>query len=330
MEDESLVVVSEQDLFGSKGMRHRSVRHKSKFHEAAPSFEQGALVVHEEHGVGMYQGLRTITIDEQPHDCLRLIYQEGDELTIPVGDIGLISAYGGHDGELDRLGSVSWQKRKAQAKKRIGELAHRLTQLAARRRQSTAPSLRCDDMSYEEFCAHFPFEPTEDQELVMADCEEDLAKSHPTDRLICGDTGFGKTEVALRAAFIAYASGAQVMVLAPTTLLARQHYELFRQRMNPFGARVGLVSRYASNSKATLAAVASGDIHIAIGTHGLLRAKPRHLGLLIVDEEQHFWRESKRAHQRDRPPCSCHDSDRHAHSAHAAHGDEWSARHERH
>ena len=288
MEDESLVVVSEQDLFGSKGMRHRSVRHKSKPQKAVPSFEQGALVVHEEHGVGIYQGLRTITIDEQPHDCLRLIYQEGDELTIPVGDIGLISAYGGHDGELDRLGSASWQRRKAQARKRIGELAHRLTQLAARRRQSKAPSLRCDDMRYEEFCAHFPFEPTEDQELVMAECEEDLAKSHPTDRLVCGDTGFGKTEVALRAAFIAYASGAQVMVLAPTTLLARQHYELFRQRMNPFGARVGLVSRYASNTKETLAAVASGDIHIAIGTHGLLRASPRHLGLLIVDEEQHF------------------------------------------
>lgn len=287
--DDDYLWVTEQDLFGKRGIRQTKIHRKSKMSgRELTSFEKGALLVHEAHGVGRYEGLQTLNLDGAPHDCILLSYKGGDELLIPIEHIGLLSQFGQEEGALDQLGSVFWQKRKAQAKERIGVLAHQLMELEALRQKSVAPVLRCDDAAYEEFCARFPHEPTEDQEQVFRDCEDDLASPHPTDRLICGDTGFGKTECALRASFIAVASGHQVMLLAPTTLLAHQHFRLFQERFAGFGARLAHISRMAQGVEKNIKAWREGKIDIAIGTHRLLKASASRLGLLIIDEEQHF------------------------------------------
>ena len=228
-----------------------------------------------------------------PHECLALEYAGGDSLYLPVENIELLSRYGHEEGLLDRLGGGAWQAKKARLKQRIRDMAERLIRIAAERALRKGAVLAPPDHhAWEEFCARFPYAETDDQLAAIADVLEDLESGKPMDRLVCGDVGFGKTEVALRAAFVAAMSGMQVAVIAPTTLLARQHFKSFAERFRGLPIRVRQLSRFVSAKDAadTRAGLADGTIEIVIGTHALLAKSVtfKNLGLLVIDEEQHF------------------------------------------
>lgn len=289
------VLLSEQDMFGERIIRTAKKKKKSDaFMAEAASFAEGEAIVHREHGIGRYEGLITVEVNGTKHDCLKLIYDGGDKLFLPVENIDLVSRFGSADElpQLDKLGGVAWQKRKSALKKRLRMAAEALLKVAAERAAKTAPSFNPEAGLYDEFCARFPYSETEDQLTAIEDVRTDLASGHAMDRLICGDVGFGKTEVAMRAAFIAAASGAQVAVIAPTTLLARQHYHNFLSRFQGLPYRIRMLSRLTSSkdAAATKAELPEGKVDIVIGTHALLAAgvQFKNLGLLIVDEEQHF------------------------------------------
>jgi len=287
-------VVAEQDILGDRMVRsHARARRAQNFLSEASGLAVGDLVTHIEHGVGRYVGLQTIDVAGAPHDCLELLY-DGGKLFLPVENIELLTRYGAEEGTavLDRLGGAGWQQRKARAKERVREIASELIRIAAARELKSLPPSDPPQGLYDEFCARFPYQETEDQEKAIAETIEDLAKGRPMDRLICGDVGFGKTEVALRTAFVVAMSGQQVAVVVPTTLLARQHFKTFSERFAGFPVKLRQLSRFVDVKEAreTKVAMASGDIDIVIGTHALL-AKGiafRNLGLVIVDEEQHF------------------------------------------
>ena len=236
----------------------------------------------------------TLTVNEAPHDCLRLLYDGDDKLFLPVENIEMLSRFGseGAGVALDKLGGTSWQTRKAKAKQRIRDMAGELIRTAASRRLREAETMAPAEGAWDEFCARFPFAETEDQSRAIADVLEDMASGRPMDRLICGDVGFGKTEVALRAAFVAAMSGAQVAVVVPTTLLSRQHFRVFSRRFEGLPIKVGQLSRMVTAKEAAEVrkALASGDINIVVGTHAVLAkgVEFSNLGLVIVDEEQHF------------------------------------------
>jgi transcription-repair coupling factor (superfamily II helicase) len=225
---------------------------------------------------------------------LRVIYAGDDKLFVPVENIEVLSRFGSEeaDVQLDRLGGLAWQSRKARVKQRIREIAAELIAVAAERQLRQGEVLPAPEGLYEEFAARFPYPETEDQLRAIAETLTDMASGKPMDRLICGDVGFGKTEVALRAAFVAALSGTQVAVIVPTTLLARQHFRTFQQRFAGLPVRIGQLSRFVlpREAKAIKAGLAEGGIDIVVGTHALLAKdiKFRHLGLLVVDEEQHF------------------------------------------
>jgi transcription-repair coupling factor (superfamily II helicase) len=291
-----LGLVAEQDLLGQRIARPpKRKRRADQFIADATEIAQGDLVVHQDHGIGRYDGLETVKVNGAAHDCLRLLYGDGgDKLFLPVENIDLLSRFGQEtDGvSLDKLGGASWQARKAKAKNRIQDMAAGLIRLAAERQMREAPLLAADDGAFAEFCARFPYNETEDQARAIADVMEDFAAGKPMDRLICGDVGFGKTEVALRAAFVAAMAGTQVAVVVPTTLLARQHFRVFSARFAGLPVKVAQLSRMvtAKDANAVRAGLADGSIGIVIGTHALM-AKGigfADLGLLIVDEEQHF------------------------------------------
>jgi transcription-repair coupling factor (superfamily II helicase) len=287
-------IVSEQDILGDRMVpQRRRTKRAQNFLAEAASLAPGDLVTHIDHGVGRYEGLQTIDVTGAPHDCLELIY-DGGKLFLPVENIELLTRYGSDEGhvQLDRLGGAGWQQRKAKMKQRVREIAAELIRIAAARKVKEIAPLDTPQGLYDEFCARFPYQETEDQEKAIADTIEDLARGTPMDRLVCGDVGFGKTEVALRAAFVAAMSGLQVSVVVPTTLLARQHTKTFTERFSGFPVKIRQLSRFvdAKEAKETKAGLASGDIDIVIGTHALL-AKGitfADLGLVIVDEEQHF------------------------------------------
>ena len=290
-----LLVITETDIFGQRLSRPRSRRGRGEdFLREVSALEEGDLVVHAEHGIGRYEGLVIIDSSGGPHDCLQLVYAGGDKLYLPVENIEILSRYGsaGTDAQLDRLGGAAWQARVARIKGRVRIMAEQLINIAAQRQTAQAEALQPEAGSYAEFCARFGFAETDDQLGAIEDVVGDLASGRATDRLICGDVGFGKTEVALRAAFIAAMSGFQVALVAPTTLLARQHGRLFAERFAGFPVKIGVLSRMtpAGEAKQIRADIASGDVQIAIGTHALLAKSIsfNHLGLLIVDEEQHF------------------------------------------
>jgi transcription-repair coupling factor (superfamily II helicase) len=290
-----LAVVAEQDLLGERIARPpRRRRRADQFIAEASEIEVGDLVVHEDHGIGRYDGLVTLTVSGAPHDCLRLLYDDDGKLFLPVENIEALSRYGAEAAgvALDKLGGVSWQARKARMKSRIRDMAAELIKTAATRQLQEAPLLAPAEGAWDEFCARFPFAETEDQARAIADVLEDLASGHPMDRLICGDVGFGKTEVALRAAFVAAMSGAQVAVVVPTTLLARQHFRVFSGRFQGLPVNVAQLSRMVSakDAAAVKAGLRDGKINIVIGTHALLAKgiEFAELGLLIIDEEQHF------------------------------------------
>lgn len=294
-ETPDLLVVSEQDLLGDRLIRRQTKRRKgANFITDAAKLSDGDLVVHVDHGIGRYVGLKTVEVSGAPHDCVQLEYAGGDRLYLPVENIELLSRFGsdGENVQLDKLGGSGWQARKSKLKERLREMADALIKVAAARALKTADVIGPPDGMYNEFAARFPFEETEDQLNSIDDVIEDLSKGRPMDRLICGDVGFGKTEVALRAAFVTAMSGHQVAVVAPTTLLARQHFRTFSQRFEGWPLKVRQLSRLVSAKDAAEVrdGLASGDVDVVIGTHALLSKKIafKNLGLLIVDEEQHF------------------------------------------
>ena len=291
---DDLAVISETDILGDRLARPRKKRRAANFLAEASALTTGDLVVHVDHGIGRYEGLKTLDIQEAPHDCLELLYAGESKLYLPVENIDLLTRYGTEsDGvQLDRLGGAGWQSRKAKAKERLRAMAEGLIALAAKRALRETDAVTPPPGLFAEFCARFPYEETDDQLNAIGDVLEDLGKGAPMDRLICGDVGFGKTEVALRAAFVVALSGQQVAVVAPTTLLARQHYKTFKERFAGWPVNVRQLSRMVPGKEATetRAGLKDGSVEIVVGTHAVLSEQVgfKNLGLVIVDEEQHF------------------------------------------
>ncbi|MFP5330515.1 MAG: transcription-repair coupling factor, partial [Alphaproteobacteria bacterium] len=289
-----VAVLTEQDMLGDRLVRRRKRRKSADaFLAEIASLSPGDLVVHAEHGIGKYEGLTSIQVGKSPHDCVAIEYSGGDKLYLPVENIELLSRYGSEtEGvSLDRLGGEAWQRRKARMKERIREIAGELIKVAAIRATRPAPLAQADS-AFPQFVDRFPYEETDDQERAIQEVLEDLEAGKPMDRLVCGDVGFGKTEVALRAAFVVAMSGMQVALICPTTLLARQHYRNFVDRLHGFPVEVGRLSRLvpAAEAKRTKEGLEKGTVDIVIGTHALLAKglKFKKLGLVIIDEEQHF------------------------------------------
>ena len=294
-ETPELVVVAEQDILGDRLVRpRRKTKRAADVLTEATSLSVGDLVVHADHGIGRFAGLKTITALGAPHDCLELKYHGGDTLYLPVENIELLSRYGSDDGtaQLDKLGGVAWQSRKAKLKKRLREMAGELIKIAAMRQLREAPVLAPPAGAYDEFVARFPYEETEDQTASIEAVLGDMQSGRPMDRLVCGDVGFGKTEVALRAAFVAAMNGLQVAIVVPTTLLARQHSRTVMERFKNLPLKLAQASRLVSAKDLTDVkdGIKNGTIDIVVGTHALLGKQIdfQRLGLLVIDEEQHF------------------------------------------
>jgi transcription-repair coupling factor (superfamily II helicase) len=291
---DGLTILSEQDILGDRLARPRKRRKASNLIAEAAALSPGDLIVHTDHGIGRYEGLRTLDVQGAPHDCLDLSYAGGDKLYLPVENIELVTRYGAEDAaaQLDKLGGAAWQSRKARAKQRLRDMAEELIKIAAMRAARTADAVNPPEGAYDEFCARFPYEETDDQLNAIEDVLGDLAAGRPMDRLICGDVGFGKTEVALRAAFLVAMSGRQVAVITPTTLLCRQHFRTFEERFRGLPVKVAQLSRMvnAKDSAAVRASLTDGECDIVVGTHALLAKGVafRDLGMIIIDEEQHF------------------------------------------
>ncbi len=289
-----IALLTEQDMLGDR-LRRRTRRKKDAdaFLNELATLTPGDLVVHTEHGIGRYEGLTSIPVGNAPHDCVALEYTGGDKLYVPVENLDVLSRYGAgsETASLDKLGGEGWQRRKARLKDRIREIAGELIATAAARALRKAPSAE-PDTDYAAFVDRFPYAETEDQDRVIAEVIDDLGKGTPMDRLVCGDVGFGKTEVALRAAYVAAMAGMQVALVCPTTLLARQHYTSFTERFSGTPLNIGRLSRLvpAVEAKKTREGIADGSVDIVIGTHALLAKSVdfKQLGLVIVDEEQHF------------------------------------------
>ena len=293
--NDEMELLTEQDILGDRLVRRKKKRKSADaFLAELQALSVGDLIVHTEHGIGKYLGLEPIAVGKSKHDCVQLEYKGGDKLFIPVENIDVLSRYGSSEEAvmLDRLGGEAWQKRRARLKERIREIAGELMQVAAQRALKKAPVIEVEDGTYNQFLDRFPWEETDDQERAIADVLSDLESGKPMDRLVCGDVGFGKTEVALRAAFVAAMNGQQVAVVAPTTLLARQHFENFSNRFSGFPLKVGRLSRLVSakEMKETREGLSAGDVDIVIGTHAILSKQTsfKNLGLVIVDEEQRF------------------------------------------
>ncbi|MCW6534377.1 transcription-repair coupling factor [Sphingomonas lycopersici] len=288
-------LLTEQDMLGDRLVR-RQKRRKSAdaFLAELATLSPGDLVVHVDHGIGRYEGLTSIPVGNAPHDCVALTYAGGDKLYVPVENLEVLSRYGSSEegAALDKLGGEAWQRRKARMKERIREIAGELIAVAAERALRTGEVAEPDSNGFPTFVDRFPYEETDDQDRAIEDVLADLSAGKPMDRLIVGDVGFGKTEVALRAAFVAAMAGMQVAVVCPTTLLARQHYQNFVARFEGFPINIGRLSRLvsANEAKATRERLASGDLDIIIGTHAVLAkgVEFKRLGLVIVDEEQRF------------------------------------------
>lgn len=294
-EADDCLIIGEQDILGDRLVRRkRRTKSDADVLKEASTLSIGDLIVHNEHGIGRFVGLKTITAVGAPHDCLELVYHGGDKLYLPVENIELLTRFGseGSTSELDRLGGTAWQSRKAKIKKKLLDMAGKLIEIAAKRALRKAESYEVPNDQWDEFTARFPFDETEDQLSSIEAVREDLASGKPMDRLICGDVGFGKTEVAMRAAFIAAMSGAQVAIVAPTTLLARQHYQGFTSRFEGLPLKIGHASRLVPHKelRETKEGLKEGQVDIVIGTHALLGKSIdfHNLGLLIIDEEQHF------------------------------------------
>ena len=292
-ETPQMTVISEQDVLGDRLIRKpQKKRRAENFLTETQSLNPGDLVVHVDHGIGRYLGLEVIQAAGAAHECILLEYAEAAKLYLPVENIELLTKYGHDEGLLDRLGGGAWQAKKAKLKERIREMADRLIRVAAERELRQAPKLEPQHHAWEAFSARFPYQETDDQLRAIEEVLGDLTSGRPMDRLVCGDVGFGKTEVAMRAAFIAAMAGMQVAIVAPTTLLARQHYKSFAERFRGFPLEVRSLSRFVTGKEAsaTRDGMSRGTVDVVVGTHALLAKNIRfkNLGLLIIDEEQHF------------------------------------------
>ncbi|MET0550899.1 MAG: transcription-repair coupling factor, partial [Xanthomonas sp.] len=306
LEEPRIAVLTERQLFPERASQPRRSRRVGREPEAIirdlGELSEGAPIVHEDHGVGRYRGLIVLDAGGMPGEFLEIEYAKGDRLYVPVAQLHLISRYSGASAEtapLHSLGGEQWTKAKRKAAEKVRDVAAELLEIQARRQARAGLALQVDRAMYEPFAAGFPFEETPDQLAAIDATLRDLASSQPMDRVVCGDVGFGKTEVAVRAAFAAASAGKQVAVLVPTTLLAEQHYRNFRDRFADYPLRVEVLSRFKSSKeiKAELEKVAAGSIDVIVGTHRLLQpdVKFKDLGLVIVDEEQRFGVRQKEA-----------------------------------
>lgn len=292
---DDVVVYSEQDILGERLSRPaRRRRRGEEFLTEASSLSEGDFVVHVDHGVGKFDGLETVQVGGAPHDCLRVLYHGDDKLFVPVENIEVLARYGSEDAvvQLDRLGGQAWQARQARVRERIKEIADELLAVAAKRVLAKGAPIAVDNNAFQAFAACFPYDETDDQLNAVADVLSDISSGRPMDRLVCGDVGFGKTEIALRAAFATAMEGLQVAIVVPTTLLARQHHETFVERFKDLPIRIGQLSRFvtAKNAEQVRKDLTDGTLDIVIGTHALLSDAVRfeRLGLIVIDEEQHF------------------------------------------
>ena len=288
-----LTVLAEQDILGDRLIRRGPKKKRAEnFLTETQTLSPGDLIVHVDHGIGRYNGLEVITAMGAAHECIALEYHGGDRLYLPVENIELLSRYGHEEGLLDRLGGGAWQAKKSRLKERIREIADKLIRVAAERHLRRARIMEPPDGMWDAFSARFPYQETDDQLAAIGAVLDDLGSGTPMDRLVCGDVGFGKTEVAMRGAFVAAMSGMQVAVIAPTTLLARQHFKSFAERFRGFPVEVRQLSRFVSakDAEETRKGISDGTVDIVIGTHALLAKTVRFkdLGLLVIDEEQHF------------------------------------------
>ncbi|WP_028918954.1 transcription-repair coupling factor [Pseudoxanthomonas suwonensis] len=301
-----LAVLTERQLFPERATQPRRARRAGREPEAIirdlGELSEGAPIVHEDHGVGRYRGLVAMDIGGMPGEFLDIEYAKGDRLYVPVAQLHLVSRYSGASPEtapLHSLGGEQWTKAKRKAQEKVRDVAAELLEIQARRQARAGLALDIDRAMYEAFAAGFPFEETPDQHAAIEAVLRDLQSSQPMDRVVCGDVGFGKTEVAVRAAFAAASGGRQVAVLVPTTLLAEQHYRNFRDRFADWPLKVEVLSRFKSKKEieAELEKVARGEIDVIVGTHRLLQpdVKFKDLGLVIVDEEQRFGVRQKEA-----------------------------------
>ncbi|RHM57774.1 transcription-repair coupling factor [Mitsuokella sp. AF33-22] len=292
-----LVVVTEKDIFGRH--KRRTVRRPQNAGERITHFRDikpGDYVVHENHGIGKYLGVETLEVGGIHKDYLHIKYGGDDKLFVPTDQVGLLQKYIGAEGEvprLHRMGGTEWVKAKAKARKSVEDIAQKLIEIYAKRKDAKGFAFGPDDSSQREFEETFPYQETEDQLRAIAEIKADMEKPRPMDRLLCGDVGFGKTEVAIRAAYKAAMNGKQVAVLVPTTVLAQQHYQTFTTRFSGFAPVVDVICRFRTpkQQKETMEKVRLGQVDILIGTHAILNQKKiqwKDLGLLIVDEEQRF------------------------------------------
>ncbi|MBF0396985.1 MAG: transcription-repair coupling factor, partial [Desulfobacterales bacterium] len=296
-EDESISIITEDEIFGQKQHR-REKRKKSSVKETLLSLDdlkQDDLIVHVDHGIGKYKGLIKLKIDGITNDYLLLSYKDEDKLYLPVDRMNMVQKYIGVEGltpDLDKMGGKSWDKTKERAKKAAEKIAGELLELYAARKIKEGHTFGEVDSYFHDFEAGFPYEETPDQLKAIEDVISDMQNTTPMDRLICGDVGYGKTEVALRASFIAANEGKQVAILVPTTLLAEQHFTNFSNRFEKYPFVIKCLNRFRSSSeqRTIIDDLASGKIDIAIGTHRLIQkdVKFKDLGLLIIDEEQRF------------------------------------------
>ncbi|OYV16623.1 MAG: transcription-repair coupling factor (superfamily II helicase), partial [Methylococcaceae bacterium NSP1-2] len=300
LDNPAIAIITESQLSGEK-VEQRRRRRKSAARELENIINNlnelsiGSPVVHQEHGVGRYLGLQTLTVGGIANEFLMLEYANHDKLYVPVSSLHVISRYTGmnpEDAPLHKLGSDQWQKLKKKAIERIYDVAAELLEIHAKRAIKQGHAFSIDEDEYQAFADAFPFEETPDQQAAIEAILKDMASPQPMDRVICGDVGFGKTEVSMRAAFIAVQAGKQVAVLVPTTLLAQQHYQNFQDRFADWPVRIEVLSRFVSpkQQKQLAEQLALGQIDIIIGTHALLskELKYKALGLVIIDEEHRF------------------------------------------
>ncbi|MDD3669472.1 MAG: transcription-repair coupling factor [Alphaproteobacteria bacterium] len=287
------IVITETDILGDRIVRPARKKARGNILADITALNIGDLVVHQKHGIGRFAGLAGMRVGEALHDCLRVDYDGGDKLFVPVENADVLSRYGNAENvALDKLGGTQFEARRARVKKDLFAMAEKLMAVASERALKRTDKILPPHEAYTEFCARFPYAETDDQARTIAEIEGDLSAGKPMDRLVCGDVGFGKTEVAMRAAFLSVMAGHQVAVVVPTTLLARQHLINFRERFAGFPVRIGGLSRLVSAADAAgvRKGLEDGTLDIVIGTHALLAKSVRfkHLGMVVVDEEQHF------------------------------------------
>lgn len=290
------VVISESDIFGTeKKKKHRRTHYEGRKISSFTDLNMGDYVVHENHGLGVYQGIEKIVVDKVARDYMKISYADGGNLYILANQLDMIQKYAGADAKapkLNKLGTKEWSKTKNKVKTAVDEIARDLVELYAARQEKNGYVYGEDTVWQREFEEMFPYEETEDQLIAIEETKKDMESSKIMDRLICGDVGYGKTEIAIRAAFKAVQEGKQVVYLVPTTILAQQHYNTFIQRMKDFPVNVALMSRFRTpaQQKKTIEGLSKGLVDIVIGTHRILSKDIRYkdLGLLIVDEEQRF------------------------------------------